>query len=249
MMGWLARNPLAALMAAVAVVLAAVIAAEAVIGSHASTKAASPRQAAPAEAKLLPPTAVATAESYPETANRPLFVATRRPAPEAPSEGKNSFQKGQFVLQGVIMVGDNRVAMLREKSSGKIHRVEQGRDVNGIKVADISPEQVTLAVGADREVLPLLVSKSQGAQGPATPASPHPGGPFLSNEPAPGQPNPGAAQAAPVPGQPFTPPTPLPSGKATVNPIGRPAEGAAALTPEELLARRRARRGQPGSPE
>jgi len=249
-MDWLSRNPLAALLAAVAVLLAVVIAAEATLGGGHFATPGEPKQAAPAEARLLPPLPVASPESYPETGSRPLFIATRRPAPEAPSAAQNSFQKGQFILQGVIVVGDNRVAMLREKSSGKIHRVEQGRDVNGIKVAQITPEEVTLTLGADREVLPLLVGKGGAAQHQPVPVQPM-GGLFLPNEPAPAQPNPNPVPAAaPVPGQPFVPPTPLPPG--TANPIGRApvaGDGGAALTPEELLARRRARRGQPGSPQ
>jgi hypothetical protein len=245
MMEWVRRNPLVAFLAVLAIALAAVIAAEAFLGTHAASRVAPGSRAAPAEAKLLPPMAVASAEqAYPETAARPLFIPTRRPAPEAPAAGKNSFQKGQYVLQGVIAVGDNRVAMLREKSNGKIHRVQAGNDMNGVKVAQIEPEQVTLTVGTDREVIPLLVQK--GPAGKETPGSA--AGLFPAQHEPTAAANP-AGFPPHVPGQPFAAPPPLQPGQ-TSNPLMRPQEAApAALTPEELLARRRARRALPGQPQ
>jgi hypothetical protein len=244
MMEWVRRSPWIALLTVLAIALAAVIAAEAVLGSHAATRVAPGGRAAPAEAKLLPPLTVASAEqAYPETAARPLFIPTRRPAPEAPAAGKNSFQKGQYVLQGVIAVGDNRVAMLKEKSTGKIHRVQAGNDMNGVKVAQIEAEQVTLTAGADREVIPLLVQKGQaGKETPGSAAGLFP----AQHEPAPAAAVNPAGNQTHVPGQPFAAPPPLQPGQ-TANPLTRPQEAApAALTPEELLARRRARRALPG---
>ena len=245
MMEWIRRSPLLALLAIAAFVLAAVIAAEAILGAQRTAPAAGSRHAAPAEAKLLPPMVVASAEqAYPETTARPLFIPTRRPAPDAPAGAKNSFQKGQFVLQGVIAVGNDKVAMLKEKSTGKIHRVQLGNEVNGIKVAQIDPEEVTLTMGADREVLPLLVQKAPaGREAPA--AFPVASGPFpAQREPEANPANPAPPASAPVPGQPFAAPVPLQPGQ-VANPVGRP-EATPTLTPEELLARRRARRVLPG---
>jgi len=244
MMEWIRRSPLLALLAIAALVLVAVIGAEAMLGAQRAAPAAGSRHAAPAEAKLLPPMVVASAEqAYPETTARPLFIPTRRPAPDAPAGAKNSFQKGQFVLQGVIAVGNDKVAMLKEKSTGKIHRVQLGNDVNGIKVAQIDPEQVTLTMGADREVLPMLVQKAPGGK-EAPAAFPAASGPFpAQREPEASPANPAPA-SAPVPGQPFAAPVPLQPGQAA-NPVARP-DTPATLTPEELLARRRARRVLPG---
>ena len=252
MMDWARRNPLPALLAAAAFVLALVIAAEALLGARAPASPSAPARAAPSEAKLLPPVALASAEqAYPETTARPIFSPGRRPAPEGASAAQNAFQKGQFVLQGVIAVGDNRVAMLREKTSGRIHRVAAGGDVNGIKVAKIDPEEVTLAMGNDQEVLPLLVGKAATGMPGANPSGSGATGPFVpapeSNQ-APA--NPSQAHPAPAPGQPFVPPTPSqPQGGG--NPLGRPpaAQGSNVLSPEELLARRRARRATPAQPQ
>jgi len=178
--------------------------------------------------------------------------------------------KGQFILTGVISAGGMKIALLREKSSGRVVRVEQGKDVNGLTVAQIDPEQVTLAQGGDHEVVPLLVTKGAApAPAPAfTGATPAPG-PFA----APAAPNaaPGANPAArppvvaqPVVAQPSAPPGPaanptslfgprpggLTPGNSYIPPAPDPTTGtpptsqAAPLTPEELLARRRARRTQ-----
>lgn len=248
MMDWVRRNPVLAMLAGIAILLAAVIAGEALLSPE-RTAAVVPRKATPAEAKLLPPlAAISVDQAYPESAARPIFTPTRRPAPEAPASERNGFQKGQFVLLGVIAVGNNRTAMLREKATGKIHNVERGKEVNGIKVAEIDPEGVTLAVGADREVLPLSVQRT--AANPASPgaAAANAAGPFAPPPPVgaltPGAAPPAPPTAVPVPGQPFVPPTPLQPGS---NPITRaPGAEAAPLTPEELLARRRARRAGQG---
>lgn len=255
MIAWLRHNPVVAALAGLAVVLAVVIALESKFGASvaSATRPAAAGRAAPAEAKLLPPLAVAAAEqAYPETAARPLFTPTRRPAPEPVAAPQSTFQKGQFVLQGVIAVGDNRVAMLREKSTGRIHRVERGREVNGIKVIAIEPEVVTLGQGGEEEKLGLTVQKAPGgaalgvSQGPFL-SSPPPVAPAGANAPGSllGQPAP-----SPFPSQvptPSAPPQNIPQSGAAqaANPVARAAsEAASPLTPEELLARRRARRTQ-----
>lgn len=255
------RRPLAFSLAVVATVLAVIIAIELGIGAglHSALAPSSGKRAAPAEAKLLPPMlALAPEQAYPETTARPLFLPTRRPAPEAPSPDKRSFVQGQFVLQGVTVAGDTRIALLREKANGRIHRVERGREVNGIQVLEIQPEVVTLAMGSEREVLSLQVQRPTGA-----PAASPQAGPFGSATPATGAATPGAAgpgtpaaASAPSTTQPPVMPTPprtgvfptppataqTPPGAAPVNPTAR--EAPAAMTPEELLARRRARRNQ-----
>jgi hypothetical protein len=151
--------------------------------------------------------------------------------------------------------------MLREKTSGRIHRVEAGGEVNGVKVVQIDPAAVTLGMGDERELVPLVVQRPGGAApgapqqaGAAPPvfAGP-PGGPFGA-QPSP-FPQAAAAQPgtapAPVPGaQPLArrdmssqPPPPGASAPAAGAP-GTYPQSAAPMTAEELLARRRARRAQ-----
>jgi hypothetical protein len=251
------RHPLVIALAALAAILAAVIAAEMGLGAslRAQVTGTPEKRAAPFEAKLLPPQQLAQAEQlYPEVAARPLFTPTRRPAPAAAPP--STYTPGQFVLQGVIVAGATKTAMLREKSSGRIHRVETGREINGIKIAEIDREAVTLTQGNDREVLTLQVLKAGavpnvGAANPAAAA-----GPFGPSAPL------GGPAAAAAPGQaaqsgvPVPPPLPAPTPGMipnAPNPLAAPAPGTnpapsavtgSPVSPEELLARRRARRGQ-----
>ena len=263
-MEWLRRNPLLGVFAAICALLIVAIGLEAGFGASLRDvlHPASGKPAIPADAKLLPPLIAAAAEqAYPETTARPLFTPTRRPAPELAAVSQSIFQKGQFVLAGVIVVGDNRIAMLREKSSGRIHRVENGKEVNGIKVGQIQREQVTLSMGGEQEVLTLSVLKpaagmSMGSavvQGPfgamsPTPGAPPPPGMAPAGTPAPGAGSPFPQSAGPPPTMPpgSSNPNPIPATASGVNPAARTtAEAASApLSPEELLARRRARRTQ-----
>jgi len=253
MMDWLRRNPVIAALALLAAGLAVVLALEAGLGGP-SAPAGPPRRAVPAEVKLLPQVAAISAEqAYPESANRPLFTPTRRPAPPVTVAAQPAFQRNQFVLLGVTIAGDTRIAMLRERSSGRLHRVEKGREVNGIKVAEIQPESVTLSLGAEQESLGLVVQKGPGATGqPAQPGQP-PGMPPAVAPPTQGPFGaPSAAGAPPNVPQRSTPQPFAPGANAPVpapvipNPSGAPMPqtSQAPMTPEELLERRRARRAQ-----
>lgn len=265
-MTFVRRNPLIVALAVLCAVLAAVVATELVLLADPPSVTAS-RKVAAAEAKLLPSLATATPESsYPETAARPLWIPTRRPAPQVAAAPQPSFQPGQFVLQGVTIAGSTRIALLKEKASGRVHRVELGRDVNGLHVAEVEPERVTLTQGGQRETLDLRVQRPGST--PGTPGAP--GAPVQqTGQGVPPQNPAAAAMAGAVPNRsgPFgapaaasvppgsTPPAgPMPSPAAQATPGSAPAnavpgavpqQSTAPMTPEELLARRRARRNQP----
>ena len=264
-MTFLRRNPLIVALAVLCAVLAAVVATELVLLRNSPSVMAA-QKVAPAEAKLLPSLASASPESsYPETAARPLWIPTRRPAPQVAAAPQQSFQPGQFVLQGVTIAGGTRIAMLKEKTSGRVHRVELGRDVNGLHVADIEPERVTLTQGGQRETLELRVQRPGPAAGtPGAPGQAHQTGQAVPPQnPAaaamagavPNRSGPfGPSAAAPVPAQPVPSSGPMPSaasqatpGSVPANPVpgAVPLQSTAPMTPEELLARRRARRNQP----
>jgi hypothetical protein len=151
----------------------------------------------------------------------------------------------------VIAVGENRTAMLREKSSGRIHRVERGKEINGITIEKIGATEVTLAMNGERETLAMTVQKAAGPGGAtagAAPAAAPQQGPFTAEAPAtPGSPaSPVARGASPDPAA-----AARPRGSAYAPATGTPGRPNAPqattqpMTPEELLARRRARRNQP----
>lgn len=274
-MDLLRRYPLICALAILAGVLVLVLALEYASSAalHEKVSATATSQGVPVQTKLLPPIAAVNPEQeYAETGARPLFTPTRRPAPVLAQANVGTMAKGQFILTGVISAGGMKIALLREKASGRVVRVEQGKDVNGITVAQIEPEQVTLAQGGDQEVVPLLVMKGPApAPAPAVPAAAAaPAGPFaapVAPSAAPGA-NPAARPPAPVVAQPapassatappgtnpnllFGPrPGGLTPGNSYIPPAPDPTTGtapssqAAPLTPEELLARRRARRTQ-----
>lgn len=262
----LRRNPVLAVLGLLALALAGVLAIEVSTGGPTVPSGAS-RRAVPAEARLLPPmVATAPEQAYPETTARPLFSPTRRPAPAAVAVAQPTMQRGQFVLLGVTMAGETRIAMLRERSSGRIHRAEKGREINGLKVAEIERESVTLAVGAENETLSLNVQRPGGAPGQPGPAGAPPVPPAPAQGPfgqssfgapvAPAANVNGPPRAAPPPGAVPVPglPPPVPAPGAPVGPMGPggvanvmtapPATQAPPMTPEELLERRRARRAQ-----
>src|SRR4029079_876041 len=97
--------------------------------------AGNPHPPPPAQTKLVQPLAATNPDqAFAETTARPLFTPTRRPAPAAPVAA-NVMVKGQYTLQGVIAVGDLRIALLREKTSGRVHRLEKGKELNGVTLA------------------------------------------------------------------------------------------------------------------
>lgn len=248
-------------LAAAAAVLLVVIAWETGWGEglHARLPAKPLPAAAPVEPKLLPQlVASAPEQAWPETATRPIFVPGRRPAPalNAPS----AMRKGQFILQGTTIVGPLSIAMLKETSTGKLYRLEKGRELQGMTLAEVAPDRVTLRTGEDSETLLLMVTKAAAA----APGAPPPfvqSGPFTSPVPESVQPPRTAAMPAATSGtqgpvgasggpQAATLPRPsaaaaaaagLPAGMPTGAPPAASTDSSA-MTPEEILARRRAAR-------
>jgi len=260
MMAWIQRRPLVAVLALAAIVLLVVIGLETGFGGNLrpAIPEGSAKKAAAPEAKLLPPmVAVSPEQAYAETAARPLWTPTRRPAPPDNTAARPAFTRGQFVLQGVIVVGDERTALLKEKATGKIHRLESGKEVNGITVEAIQPTEVTLAMGGEKEKVALVVQRAEGsAPGARTAATPAPEsaqgpfGPMTAPQASGAPPVPPPAGSVDPSGAPVGT---LPGGR-PANPVGRPGTATAPaapqsttqpMTPEELLARRRARRNQP----
>jgi len=241
MLSLVQRQPLIAVLAIACAGLVAVIGLETGFGSRLAPAIPSgvSKPAVPAEAKLMPALPAANPEQlYPEMAARPLFVPLRRPAPAAEAAPQSAMKRGQYILQGVTIAGGTRIAMLREKSSGRIFRLEKGRELNGITLAEVSPESVTLAQGREQEVLPLLVQKP----GPASPVVAGPFGAGAGGQPLPlPPPNPLA-----TPGHPGFPAPNRSDFGPSPNPGAQPMPQATTvpLSPEELLARRRARRVQ-----
>jgi hypothetical protein len=163
-----------------------------------------------------------------ETVNRTLFNPTRRPAPVALAESaKPRMQKGLYTLTGTTIAGERSLAFLKEVKGGKARTVRQGDTIDGMLVAEVTPDRVRLALADESEDLRLRVVTNPKPT-PQPPPPPPPPAPAAGAAPAP-------AGAAPLT-QPGTPPAPAPP---TRSPTATPQPAPAA---QSLAERRRAAR-------
>jgi general secretion pathway protein N len=111
-----------------------------------------------------PPALMAAPEltTLTETVERPLFSATRRgPAPppaveEAPPVEAVAAPPPALTVQGLILAGNQSIAMLRRDDTGEILTAHPGDDLSGWHVDSIAAGSVTLR-GPDGPVeLPLF---------------------------------------------------------------------------------------------
>jgi hypothetical protein len=97
-----------------------------------------------------------------ETTLRPLFVANRRPAPipPPPEPPKPQMRKGQFSLTGTTIVAEGKFAHLVEKATNKAVVLAEGKEINGLKVQQVTPDFVILTQFDDSETLVLSTAKA-----------------------------------------------------------------------------------------
>jgi type II secretory pathway component PulC len=124
--------------------------------------------------------------------------------------------KGQFILLGVILSEDKKIAMLREIATGKVFRLEQGKEINGMQLEKLEPEKITLKQGDEREELTLKIQPSTKQQVAAAPPA---------NPPRPGE---SGTPAAPV------------QAEAPAVPVQADAQGGPLTPQQQYIARRRA---------
>jgi len=108
-------------------------------------------------------------EAMKSTVERPLFNATRRPAPTVVAEAaKPTIQRGQFQLTGTMITDQGAIAFLKETAgAGKARSVRKGDSINGMVVAEVATDRVKLTMGDDSEDVELKVLK-----GPKTTVQP-----------------------------------------------------------------------------
>jgi len=188
--------------------------------------------------------------TYKETVERPLFISTRRPAPEGTAVAVASMKKGQYKLTGTSINSTMTVAFLVETASGKSLRANKGGEVgqgSGIKVDTVEPTRVILRQGNETEELTLRTAASPriatpviaGAPGmsPQQPQPLPPGMQASSNMP-------GQFSAANVSPPGVNPGMPLPSTKsaAEASSLAQPSQAAsvnAPVDPNAAVLRRR----------
>lgn len=96
-----------------------------------------------------------------ETSLRPLFIATRRPAPPPlpPEPPKPTMKRDQFTLTGITVLPDGKFAFLTEKAGNKNRFVQEGKEINGITVKEIQGDRVVLSQYDETEILMLRTAK------------------------------------------------------------------------------------------
>jgi hypothetical protein len=181
-------------------------------------------------------------DQFSQMTARPIFIVTRRPTPSAPppEPPKPIMKKDQFILMGITIAGESKIAFLLEKAGNKSRVVAQGKEINGITVREVTADRIVLSQFEDTEVLVLKTNKlppgvparPAGAQGvtpffgaPAMPAGAQGATPFLGAPAIPA----GAQGATPFLGGPA-----IPAGaQGATPPLGPPipAGGPAATPP------------------
>lgn len=100
-----------------------------------------------------------TPETSRDMVDRTLFNPTRRPAPTAVAAAeKSQIKRGQFTLNGTLVVDGKAYAFLRENNGGKARRVAKGETINGMLVVEVKPDRVRLTMGEESEELVLKLA-------------------------------------------------------------------------------------------
>ncbi|HYN39884.1 MAG TPA: hypothetical protein VES39_11600 [Rhodospirillales bacterium] len=104
---------------------------------------------------------------YVEIVERPLFNPTRKPAP--PDEAKPGSGAGaeetaatQIALNGIVLVGNRRVALLRFDNDPKVMHVAEGQQAGGWRIEKITADRVTLRRGQQENQVVLDYKRRGG---------------------------------------------------------------------------------------
>jgi hypothetical protein len=87
--------------------------------------------------------------------------STRRAGPRRSrrrTSAPSRMKRGQFALTGTLLIEGKNTAFLRELSGNKSRPVRAGETINGLRVADVKPDRVVLALGDESEELMLKVA-------------------------------------------------------------------------------------------
>lgn len=107
-------------------------------------------------------------KAYDEITQRPLFVEGRLPPAEP--EKKEAVSRIprkplRLKLEGVAMMPENKVAIIRDLDSNEIHRVSQGMNKNDWKVESVDSESATVVRDGERLILKLVIEEDTGNKG------------------------------------------------------------------------------------
>jgi len=121
-------------------------------------------------------------DEFSQTRERPLFADNRRPpiatAPVTPVQAKAPLpptpakrDPAGITLTAIVIVGKDRVALLRTSKASTTRRLRVGDKVNGWRVDSIGPDAVVITLDDERKTLPL---RHFGPPPPPQPLTPVP---------------------------------------------------------------------------
>ncbi len=142
-------------------VLAALLAAELrfEVGAGSSRQSMG-RDGAPVATSPAPLFILAERVSFSETLARPLFMPNREPpgaesASPLPAPRAAKANANRYALSAIIIVDNERVALLMDTATGSLSRVREGESLAGWRVEEIHADGAVLNNGDTREELVL----------------------------------------------------------------------------------------------
>lgn len=94
-------------------------------------------------------------ESYTEILRRPVFLAARRPAEAAKSAAAQPRLLGRYIVAGVVIAGARRIVLLRRAEGDRVSRIEQGAELDGWTLAEVSRQRLVLEKAGQRQEFSL----------------------------------------------------------------------------------------------
>ena len=144
------------------VVLAALLAAELRFQAGTGSGGAFVGQGSvPVIASPAPQFTLADRDTFSETLTRPLFMPNRQPPEGVASESPEPVRRAakpdanRYALSAIIIVDDERVALLTDTATGGLSRVKEGESIAGWQVEEIHEERAVLRNGDTRKELAL----------------------------------------------------------------------------------------------
>ncbi|MBT3059472.1 MAG: type II secretion system protein N [Candidatus Thiodiazotropha sp.] len=109
-------------------------------------------------------------KAYNEITQRPLFVEGRLPPaePEPKTAGRTASKPLRLKLEGVAMMPQNKVAIIRDLETNELYRVSQGMNKNDWKVESVDSESATVIRKGVKLELKLELEEKPVKQGRQT---------------------------------------------------------------------------------
>ncbi|MSP42070.1 MAG: hypothetical protein EXR08_01670 [Alphaproteobacteria bacterium] len=97
-------------------------------------------------------------ETYRDILDRPVFVAARRmPADAAsfPHQPNEVVLLDRYPVVGVVVAGDQRLVLIRKSAGDTVSRIEQGAELDGWTLTEVSRARLVLEKAGQRKEISL----------------------------------------------------------------------------------------------